>query len=1066
MFRILEPESSGITFANQLEESDSLNIIQYLYYFNGSGLGAGDLNNDGFIDLVFSSNQSDTHVYLNNGADGERMFREVSGDIGIVQDQHWNTGVTIVDVNADGWLDIYMCQLGGYKNFKGKNLLYINQGLENGIPKFKEEGKKYGLDFEGLATHSAFFDYDLDGDLDVYLLNHSVHASEHYANSSIRVEVNELSGDRLMRNDKDRFTDVTSESGIYSSKIGYGLGIDVGDLNGDGWPDIYVGNDFHEQDYIYLNNTNGTFREVVEISMGHTSQFSMGVNIHDINNDGMQDVLVLDMMPEDEEVRKRSVDIDSYDIYKFKKNFGYHYQLARNTLQLNRGTQQNRGVFFSDIAPFAGIDATDWSWSPVIGDYNLDGRSDLFISNGIVRRPNDLDYLNYISDPLIQNRASDLDMISHMPEGKAINGLFENQEGLRFINRSEEWVDPLPSISTAAITVDLDNDGDLDIVTSNINSPASIYLNDINDDGSKCVISLKGTGDNPSGIGTKLRAVIGNTTIYYEHYINQGFMSSAIGDIVLGLGAQNEIDSLIVTWPGGREKTLVGIQGGETIEVHQKNAHERISSSRVIGQEYSWLNGIDTLPFVHIEDELSDITAQPLMPWTLTQEGPAIASADVNGDGLIDIYVGGATGQPGRILLATEVGKYEPQLDSVWEESSFYEDTDAVFFDADGDGDSDLYVCSGGNGRNKDSPALLDRLYYNDGFGSFERSFSSLSIIAENSSSVDAGDFDNDGDIDIAVGYSVYIGKYGVSPGAQIFQNNGNRQFVPVTANFAPDLFNLGMVNDLQWADMDGDELLDLVLVGEWMPIYIFESSNGKFIKRTIPNSEGLWNTIKIEDLDLDGQLDIIAGNDGLNSVLAKGGSAGLVVSDFDRNQVIDPIVYYMEKGKKQVLFGRDILISQMSDFRGAHRDYRVFAKADFDGMFNTAEFPFLAKINVKEFETLVYMNEGEFNFKRTPLPDEAQLGPVYSIEVIDLDKDGHLDLMLFGNNYNKTPSIGRADGLYNVFLRGNETGSYEILEGPFIHGEVRSSLLIPTESGYELILGLNDNKPLRLLID
>jgi len=637
-FVYLDSENTGVDFSNNLTEKDSFNIIQYLYYYNGSGIGAGDFNNDGKVDLYFGANRGEDQLYLNSSSDGI-TFQNITEESGLSGLSDWTTGVTVVDINQDGLLDIYVCQVGNYKSLQGSNKLYVNQGLVDGMPSFIESAKDYGLDFQGLSTHAAFFDYDVDGDLDMYLLNHSVHSTETYVKGEVRTLYDTINGDRLYRNDSGLFVNVTEEAGIYGSKLGYGLGVDIGDLDQNGYPDIYVANDFHENDYLYLNNGDGTFNESIQKAVNRTSQFSMGVSVSDINNDERLDIISLDMMPEDEVVRLSSVDVDPYDIYKFKNEYGFHYQLPKNHLQINRGLGADGIMRFSDIATYAGIDATDWSWSVIPGDYDNDGDADLFVSNGIHRRPNDMDYLKYLSDPLTQQNASDATLVEKMPLGIVPNVIYEQGDNLIFTDRMD-WVEARPSASTGSISADLDNDGDLDIVTSNINDAAFIMENTTV---ASNYLKLEFDEDQLS-IGSEIRIWITGKAQMKSVKTSSGFMSSYIGAIHFGLGDAEIIDSLIVQWPSGKVSKYYDVTANQTLLVDSNNSEVRIKQDKVKqAQALNWK--IEELEFIHHEDSYDDIGRQKLMPYVLSKEGPAVAYGDINGDNITDIYLGGAHGQ-------------------------------------------------------------------------------------------------------------------------------------------------------------------------------------------------------------------------------------------------------------------------------------------------------------------------------------------------------------------------------------------------------------------------------------
>ena len=990
-----------------------------MYYYNGAGIGAGDFNNDGKIDLYFGANQGVDQFYLNVSEGGIR-FENITNAAKLGDNSDWTTGISVVDINQDGWNDIYVCQVGGYKSFEGSNKLYINQGVENGIPVFKEMSKAYGLDFSGLSTHDAFFYLDNYGYLDVYLLNHSVHGSESYADASIRLEKDDLSGDRLYRNDSGVFVDITTSAGIYSSHIGYGLGIDIGDIDKNGFSDVYITNDFHENDYLYLNNGDGTFKEVIKQTTGHTSQFSMGVTVSDLNNDSWLDIMTLDMMPEDEEVRLSSVDVDPFDIYNFKKSYGYHAQLPRNNLQLHQGLDKNGRPFFFEIGVMAGVDATDWSWSVIPGDYDNDGDKDIFVSNGIVRRPNDLDYLKYLSNPLIQQNASDNELMRQMPSGLVSNVLLEQVEGLGFKAGEQKWLASNPSASTGAISVDLDNDGDLDIITNNINQPAGILEN--TSEGHHYIkVSLKDK-NGLDAIGAKLTVFIKDVTQFEELQSTQGFISSYIGPLHFGMADNNHVDSMHVQWPDGSTSKLKSIASNQTIVIRYPSgiSNHIVRSNLEINRPFA---RIDTIPFVHHEDQFDDIGVQKLMPWLLSKEGPASAFGDVNGDGLEDLFIGGAHGQAGVFLIANSDGGFERKTIPDFERHKDYEDVAAIFVDIDGDLDLDLYVGSGGHRERDGSLLLIDRIYKNDGNGSFTYDRRALMMTSYNTSVVKAGDVDDDGDQDLLVGYRVFSNRYGLKPQMNILINDGTGNF---TIGPFPKLREEGMITDMAWEDIDGDSDLDIVVVGEWMPITTLIKKEGNYKIEELPNSTGLWQSILVYDVDADGDVDFILGNYGDNNVLAQADGAGMLLCDYDDNGVVDPILYYVENGQKYPLNGKDALAGQMVKIKSDFQDYKSFAKKDLDEIFDVTKMNGATQIKIDEMSSVWLERKIDGTYDHHILPREAQYAPVRALALVDVNMDGIQDLLLGGNRIAVSPSLGAADASKGMVLYGDGLKGFE----------------------------------------
>lgn len=1064
LFQSLDPSATKVDFINQLNENESFNIIEYLYYYNGGGVAVGDLNNDGLPDLYFTANQLPNKLYLNKG---KLQFEDITEKAGAAGKGMWKTGVSMADVNGDGWLDIYVCQLGDYKTIKGRNELFIN----NGDLTFTESAAAYGVDFQGFSTQSAFFDYDADGDLDLYLLNHSVHASENYGDSSIRLRRDPLSGDRLYRNDGKKFTDVSEAAGIYGSRIGYGLAVAVGDLNDDGCPDLYVSNDFHENDYLYYNNCDGTFREAITASIGHTSTFSMGSDAADFNNDGRLDLLTLDMKPEDAYVLKSSVGADPYNIYRYKVSFGYHYQYPRNMLQLNLGKLKDKEVQFAEIGQLAGIDATDWSWSALFCDLDGDGWKDIFIGNGILRRPNDLDYLKFTANSQVQQSDADLDIAAKMPGGMVPNYAFRNKGDLTFEPVAASWGLDLNSSTNGAAYADLDGDGDLDLVTNNLNAPAAVFENRSREllKTNYLRIALRDEGGNPFGIGARVTIESGGLRQMQELQTTRGFQSAVEPVLTFGLGTAAEVEQLTIRWPDGSIQKVSKVKANQTLQLTHIRAadHPLLRSEEVRETLLEDITPQSGLTFRHLENDFTDFDREPLIPHALSTQGPRIATADVNGDGLEDVFICGAKGQPGAIFLQSgQPGKFKQRLQPELEKDSEKEGTDAAFFDADGDGDQDLYLVSGGGEAVEESDALLDCLYLNDGQGNFSVAEGALPLIYSNGSCVLPLDFNGDGALDLFVGARSIPGSYGLSPASVLLQNDGKGKFTDRTAAIAPALSKVGMVTDATLARTAGK--IWLVIVGEWMPVTAFSISEG-WKKVETPNSGGWWNTVLAHDFDGDSNDELLLGNLGLNSDLraTEKEPASLYVYDFDRNFFTDPILTYYKQNQPYSYASMDELTNQMPILRKKFTQYATFAKGNFLQIFDEKDLTRAQRMDAHTFASAYAKNNGDGSFSLKALPLAAQVAPIFAFAVLDTDGDGKSEVLATGNFYNAHPALGRYDASRGHFLKMKPGGDFEAIDfqksGFASNGEGRGLNVIKTANGRLLVIAARNNLPVQV---
>lgn len=1053
LFQAIPQTTSNISFSNTLTQSEDFNIIEYLYFYNGGGVSAGDIDNDGLTDLYFTSNQGSNKLYLNKG---DFVFQDITDAAGVSGAGNWKTGTAMADVNGDGYLDIFVCGVGSYKKFNGRNQLFIN----NGDLTFTDRTAEYGLAFAGFSTHASFFDYDNDGDLDMYLLNHSVHTARSYGHSRIRHQSDRLAGDKLYRNDlipsgQPHFTEVTSKAGIYNSQVGYGLGVGVSDLNDDGFMDIYVSNDFHENDYLYINQRDGSFKETISASMPHVSRFSMGNDIADINNDGLPDVMTLDMLPRDEEVIKTTAGEDPYDIYHFKLRFGYHHQFARNALQLNRGQDDEGHLLFSDIAPLAGVEASDWSWAPLLADFDNDGYKDLFIANGILTRPNDLDYINFISTDSAQRYYGYETFIDNMPSGKVPNIFFRNTGALHFNDVSAQWIGLTASLSTGAAYADLDNDGDLDLVVNNINEPASVYRNDASGQSGWLQIIFEGGDANRYGIGAKVILYVGRKVIWQEQVLSRGWQSSVSPVMHVGIG-DLPIDSMRIVWPNGRCQVMKHVPRNQRITVKQVAAEAIWNYEKAKDPNGSMLKG-STGPFVHRENDFNAFAREKLIPHMASTQGPALAVGDVNGDGRDDFFAGGAAGQSSELYLQDETGKFVFSAQPALLRDSAFEDTAAALFDVDGNGTIDLFVLSGGQEATGDDALLNPRLYLNNGSGKFERSSGKLPRIFVNGSCIEVADVDGDGDQDVFIGGRVVPGQYGVDPKSYLLINQGDGEFKDESSRLLNGR-SPGMVTDAEWNDINNDHKPDLIVVGEWMPITILiQDRNGLFVNKTsdygLEKTEGWWNTIHGCDIDGDGHTDFIAGNLGTNSRLSATAEqpVSLFAGDMDGNGATDHLLTYYNDGQQHPFITRDQLVKQVPSFRRDFLKYSTFRNVKREHIIPASESGKYIVKQAYQFASLLLKKQGN-KFQISELPVEAQMFPIFSIADGDFDEDGTKDLLAVGNLAAVQPDYGRYDAGYGLMLCGDGHGGFESVSlersGFVVKGEGRKIRLLRSASG------------------
>jgi len=1073
IFKVANAAHTGLNFSNRLTATPDFNPLSYLYYYNGAGVGAADFNNDGKIDLFFASNEGDNKMFLNQG---NLKFKDVTGEAMIPEDGGWSTGVSVVDINNDGLPDIYVCRVGNYEKLHSANQLLVCQGIDkNGVPFYKDEAHQYGLDFSGFSTQAVFFDYDGDGDLDMYLLNHSIHENGTFGDRQMLLQKKvAVSGDRLYSNDgNDHFTDVTAQSGINSSVLGYGLGVTVSDINLDGYPDIYVGNDFHESDYLYINQHNGTFRDELSSHIMHTSKSTMGVDVADANNDGYPDIITMDMLAFNPVVLKSSLGDDDEDEFLLKSKLGYNPQYARNNLQLNR-----RNGMFSEVGNFAGVAATDWSWSPLWMDFDNDGLKDLFVTNGIPTRLNNMDYLDYVSGNEIQQKLqtqtldkSDLNHLETFPEIKIENKFFRNLGNMQFGDIKSQIANDQQTFSNGAVYADLDNDGDLDIVVNNIDDDALLYENTTNEKDNKknrpfVEIKLKGPAKNINAIGAKIFLYCDGGIRSYEKFPVRGFMSSMETPMHIGLH-QTKIDSAFLVWPDNTFQSIELSPLNHLITFTYKSGLPKFDYHIVTGFVKSKTKPMEditssvNLKYKHEENQMQEFNVEPLMPHMLTTEGPALTVADINHDGLEDVFIGSAKNRKNAIFLQQTDGKFIESRQPDLGKDSMYEDISACFADVNNDGNTDLIIASGGDEIGTNS-LLAPRIYLNDGKDHFFKSDHAFNNLFINASSVAADDFNDDGHVDLFIGGRSVPGKYGEVPSSYLLQNDGKGHFKDVTKKYAEGLSNIGLVTSAIWFDIDHDGDKDLILTLEWGGIVGFINDHGFLHKKILCDKKGWWNFVLPVDVNNDGKTDLIAGNLGLNSPLKASAKdpVRMYYNDFDNNGSSEQLLTYYVDGKEIPFASMKALEKQIPSIKNRFLTALDFAKASPEELVTKEKLVSSEKFTAEYFANSILINKGNLNFDVEPMPWRAQLSNYRTAAVVDANGDSLPDILLAGNYYANNVQLGRNDADFGTILLNKGNGKFEAasINGLQIKGQVRHIQNIKIGNKEAFILARNND--------
>lgn len=1064
LFKLLSATESGIDFNNQLSEGLNTNVLMYEYFYNGGGVAIGDVNGDGFDDIYFTANMTPNKLFLNKG---KLKFEDITAKAGVAgRETPWKTGVTMVDINGDNRLDIFVCYSGKVNGKNRLKQLFINEGNENGVPKFTEQSENFGLVDSSYTTHAVFFDYDRDSDLDLFLLNHNPNnlpILDESATADLLAKEDPLSGCRLYQNDKGKFRDVTIKAGIKSSALSYGLGAGVADLNGDGWPDIYVCNDYAVPDYLYINNQKGGFSDQLQSMLGQTSHFSMGNNVADINNDGLPDIFTLDMLPEDNTRQKLLFAPDNYEKFALNLRTGFYYQYMRNMLHVNNGNGS-----FSEMAQLSGISNTDWSWSPLFADFDNDGWKDLYVTNGYVRDFTNMDFMKYMGDRLKDRklvRQDILEIVKEIPSSAVKNYMYKNKGNLQFANVAASWGFDSSSNSNGAAYADLDNDGDLDLVVNNINQNAFVYENLRSSKKSNSFLSIKlqGSGLNTQGIGARVTVRTKQGMQVVDQMPARGYQSSVSPIIHFGLGETTEVDTVTVDWANGSRVIITRPAINKQLEVKQEAGGGAVPLTQSAGLAY-YKEVSSPVSVAQPTSSVNDFKRQPLMINPLSFNGPCLAKADVNGDGKEDLYVGGGNGESGALFIQDAQGKFTKRAQPTFEAAKQSFDADAVFFDANKDGFVDLYVVSGGYHNYKPGDAnLQDRLYLNDGKGNFSAGV--LPEMKVSKSCVRVIDINGDGAPDLFVGGRVIPGRYPETPESFLLINDGKGNFTNEIKSIASSLAKSGMITDAAVIDLNGDKKSDLVVVGDWMPVTAMININGKLENKTSDyfdrNYNGWWNKLEVADINKDGKPDLLIGNQGLNTQckVSEKEPAEMYYKDFDDNGAVDPIFCFYMQGKSYPYITRDELFDQMTMMRARFADYKTYSTATLKEIFSEEEIKDVPRLQANELETSYFESTVNGKFIKKALPMQSQLAPVFAMNILDVNGDGNLDVIMVGNINHPRLRLGKSDANFGCLMLGDGRGAFTYVSqkksGFKLKGDVRSVMSL----GNTLVFGINEDK-------